>query len=171
MLRWAFFSRLYSVGSRSAGGKKGGAAASAPQKQQFRKKQKDALARAASATTSVTHKESLTDALFPKATEEGSQAAKVLSSEALSDRAAISKAWSRLTMMQMHAESAWEDQFLKSKLAAQHELQRVSPELAQAARQLDYSLPPVHRRIPTETPPEKFPFSVMISDGLNTINS
>lgn len=133
----------------------------APQKQQFRKRQKDAIARASarafSPTTTV--RDSLTAALFHVTNESEGRQHDV---SCLDERAVISKAWSRLQMLRLHAQSSWERAFLQGKLDAMAELERVSPELARDANEIDYSLPPLHRRIPTDTPPDttKFPFSM-----------
>jgi hypothetical protein len=165
------FRRYYAGGGpgKSSVAKKAGAAASGPQKQQFRKKQKDALARAAAVTSSVSQKESLVDALFPRAGEVASQSQTVVPREVLKERATIAKAWSRLNMMRTHEDSSWEHAFLQSKLEASKQLLQVSPKLAQIAHEIDYSLPPIHRRMPTETPPKKFPFSMEV-DSIGQLN-
>lgn len=145
----------------------------AKQKQQFRKRQKDALARAsATVPPSGGHREALVSALFARtkrvpddtaeaSVESGDAAAGALS-KVVDDRAVIGKAWSRLRMLQLHAQSTWERAFLQSRLEAMAELHNVSPALALVARELDYSIPPLHRRLPTDTPPEpsKFPFTM-----------
>jgi len=139
---------------------------SAPQKQQFRRRQKDAISRASARTfvPTTTVRDSLTAALF-QVTNENEE--KQNGASCLDERAVISKAWSRLQMLRLHAQGSWERAFLQSKLDAIAELERVSPELAKAADEIDYSLPPLHRRIPTDTPPEttKFPFSMTMGLG------
>lgn len=145
--------------------------AAVKQKQQFRKRQKDALARASVTSPSVnSHRDALISALFVRDGEtakgaeaidaEGHDTALTQTSNVLDDRAVIGKAWSRFRMLQLHAQSTWERAFLQSRLDAMAELQQTSPELARLAREIDYSIPPLHRRIPTDTPPEpsKFPF-------------
>lgn len=143
------------------------------QKQQFRKRQKDALARAsATSPSSNSHRDALISALFSRdgetakgagtmeVEEHDASASMVPTSKTLDDRAVIGKAWSRLRMLQLHAQSTWERAFLQSRIEAMAKLQQVSPELARLACAIDYSIPPLHRRIPTDTPPEpsKFPF-------------
>lgn len=133
----------------------------APQKQQFRKRFKEATAVAASRSASNTfsQRDMLTDALFSVTNDKVPN----LDKRSLDERAIISKAWSRLQMLRMQQQSSWERAFLEAKMHAMDELKVVSPELAQAAWEVDYSIPPVHRRIPTETPPSpsKFPFVML----------
>lgn len=143
---------------------KGGSGGKAmPQKQQFRKRFKDAVAAAAASqtggTAQLTQREALTDALFKVTNAQAPEA----ESEVISQRAFISKAWSRWQMMQLHGQSQWERALVQSKIEAMQELQKVSPELARIARVPDYSIPPAHRRLPTETPPDpaKFPLSML----------
>ena len=130
-------------------------------KQQLRKRFKEASA-AARGPAPVTQKEALTEALFAVPSE----ARPTQSAEVLEQRAVISKAWSRLQMLRVQAQSSWERAFLQSKLRAMAALEEVSPELAEAARGIDYSIPPTHRRIPTETPPDpaKFPFGMTVTE-------
>lgn len=133
----------------------------APQKQQFRKRFKEATAAAmaSGSNTIVTQKSILTDALFTITNENGP----LQDEQTLEERAVISKAWSRMQMLRTHCQSSWERTFLQSKIQSMEELSAVSPELAQAAREIDYTVPPAHRRLPTETPPspDKFPYMMM----------
>lgn len=145
------------------------AAKSVPQKQQFRKRFKDAVAAAAASqtggTTQLTQREALTDALF-KVTNVQTPPSAEADSEVIAQRAFISKAWSRWQMMQLHGQSQWERALVQSKIDAMRELEKVSPELAKIARAPDYSIPPAHRRLPTETPPDpaKFPLSMLSTE-------
>lgn len=131
----------------------------APQKQQFRKRQKDAHARA-SASTPTSQREALTSALFEVTNE------KEPGEGCLDERAVISKAWSRMQMLRLHAQCKWERAFCQSKIDAMAELSNASPDLAAKAFEVDYGIPPLHRRIPTDTPPEpsKFPFVMQRAD-------
>jgi hypothetical protein len=126
-------------------------------KQQFRKRFKEAnAAQSSSSAPATTQREALTEALFTNNNEQ----TPLKDAETLEQRAIISKAWSRMQMLRQHSQSSWERTFLQSKLRAMDELQAISPELANLAKIVDYSIPPAHRRIPTETPPNpsKFPF-------------
>lgn len=131
----------------------------APAKQQFMKRRKEMARRPAVPTASL--KETLTESLF----EGTNQRVPGADAETLQQRATIGKAWSRLQMVRLHAQSSWERAFLQSKLHALEELRKVSPKLGEAASAIDYTLPPSHRRLPAETPPhpEKFPYSMSVA--------
>lgn len=139
---------------------------SAPARQQFRKRIKDAvaIARPGGAASPQNQREALTEALFSVSNEN------VPPRDArteLEQRREIATAWSRVAMAQLQEQTAWERGLLRSKMQALDELQAVCPELAQHACQIDYSIPPAHRRIPTDTPPDptKFPYRMSSLDG------
>lgn len=75
-------------------------------------------------------------------------------------RLVIEAAWKRYEAKLQAERDAWEAAFVRSKLNALHELRQVSEKLYLAAVQPDYSLPPIHRRMATFSPPdpERFPF-------------
>ncbi|PJF17931.1 hypothetical protein PSACC_02221 [Paramicrosporidium saccamoebae] len=135
----------------------------APQKQQFRKRFKEAAAAATmgSGESPSTQRDALTEALF-SVTNKNSPAE---DASTVDERVVISKAWSRMQMLRVQSQSSWERKFLDSKAQAMKELRAVSDDLYRAARMVDYSIPPAHRRIPTDTPPrpDKFPY-VMITN-------
>lgn len=133
------------------------AKATLPQKQQFRKRFKEATQVQDAGSNANTQREALIGALFKVQNSAGDEAKDVTGME---QRALIAKAWSRLQMLRLHAQTTWELSFVASKLDAIKELRKISPELATMAEEIDYSIPPTHRRILTDTPPHpsKFPF-------------
>lgn len=83
--------------------------------------------------------------------------------EILEKRKVIEKAWSQVQMLRHKEQSLYEKNFLDSKHEAMEKLKELSPSLYSAALKIDYSLPPVERRLPTSTPPKKLPFSCSFS--------
>lgn len=136
---------------------------SAPAKQQFRKRIKDAvaIARPPGGALPQNQKEALTEALFSVSNE---NVPPHDASTELEQRREIAVAWSRVKMTQLQEQTRWEREFLRSKMRALDELQKISPELALHAQQMDYSIPPAHRRIPTDSPPDpaKFPYQMTV---------
>lgn len=151
-------------------GKKAKPASRLPaQKQTLRKKQKEEAYKSISDVPS-NQKDMLTEALFTPNNESSNNTNELMVTEkVLDERATISKAWSRLQMLRQQTTSSWERAYLQSKMDAMKELRIVSLELADAANEIDYSLPPSHRRIPTDTPPDpsKFPFTMSILHNNN----
>lgn len=78
--------------------------------------------------------------------------------EELTRRAVIAKSWSKWTMLKQHHMSFQEAQFIKSKIRALEELQRVSPVLAEKATEISYEPAPLTIKIAAETRPNVLPF-------------
>jgi hypothetical protein len=76
-------------------------------------------------------------------------------------RKIIDEAWKRHEENRIGAMTAWEEEFIRGKLKAMKELEEISPRLFAAAIKIDYSLPPVYRRIATATPPHPDKFPIM----------
>ena len=79
------------------------------------------------------------------------------SAEELERRQIIAKAWSRYCGTKDKAQQMHEYFFMTSKVQALTELNKLSPELAKKAQEIDYKLPP-QRRMPSLYPPSKLPF-------------
>lgn len=73
-------------------------------------------------------------------------------------RELIAKSWSRWTMLQLHKESEFEANFVRSKIRAMEELQAISPILAEKASEISYESAPVSIKPAAETKPDKLPF-------------
>lgn len=76
-------------------------------------------------------------------------------------REVIETAWRRHEANRRAEMLAWEHCFLEGKVKALNGLREVSPRLFALATRLDYSLPPVYRRLATFTAPhpDKFPIT------------
>jgi hypothetical protein len=74
-------------------------------------------------------------------------------------RTVIEAAWERHEANRRARQESWETSLVQSKIKALEALREVSELLFQRAVRIDYSLPPVYRRMATLTPPdpEKFP--------------
>lgn len=134
--------------------------ASAPSKQVFMKKMKESRSASASSQVGVNRVAPLTAALFnvdPQVKEAAVQARS--NPQEQQRRELIEAAWRRHEANRKHAQAEWEAAYVQGKMEAMQELQKVSGRLYQMACRVDYSLPPVHRRMATLTPPhpEHFP--------------
>lgn len=76
-------------------------------------------------------------------------------------RAIIEAAWKRHEANRQAERQTWENWFMEGKVKALNGLRDVSPRLFALATRLDYSLPPVYRRLATFTAPhpDKFPIT------------
>ncbi len=103
----------------------------------------------------------LTQALFSvdPACREAAEASRANPAE-MRRRQIIDIAWEHHESQRAAEQSQWESNFIRSKMEALTELRKVSEILYNYAIQLDYSLPPVHRRMPTLTPPHPDHFPI-----------
>ena len=141
-----------------AGGKKAVANKNAkPDKQKFMKKQKQAASKEMAATRKsggADRSVPFSRALF---TVENKSPDMIESEEAIR-RELISKSWSRWTMLNLHRETQFEANFIRSRIKAMEALQTVSPVLAENASEVLYESAPITIRPAAETNPEKLPF-------------
>jgi len=133
-------------------------------KQVFMKKMKDNKAAAAATRPGmigVNRTAPLTQALFSvdPACRRAADASRADGKE-MEMRKVIEAAWRRHEEGRRAEQASWEVCFVEGKVRALNELKAVSPRLFATAMTINYSLPPVYRRMATLTPPapDKFPF-------------
>ncbi len=158
-LQLMLFSQLRRLFASTASKSKTAASKSVkPEKQKFMKKQKLAAAR----DSTVSKRGNSADRASPFITalfETETTNAPPQELEELQRRTLIAKSWSKWKMLQLHSQSLWEKRFLESKMRAMHELNQISPVLAERASQLVYEPAPVSLKPPSETLPIDLPFS------------
>ena len=128
-----------------------------PEKQKFMKKQKLAASKemaAAKRSGGNDRSAPFARALF----NVENKSADIIENEELLRRQLIAKSWSRWTMLKLHKESEFEAKFVKSRIRAMEELQKISPVLAERAAQISYDAAPITIKPAAEIKPEKLPF-------------
>lgn len=128
-----------------------------PEKQKFMKKQKQAASKemaTARKSGGIDRAAPFARALFTV----DNQNSEIIGPEEFLRRKMIAKSWSRFTMLQLHKESEFEANFLKSRMKALQELQQISPVLAEKASEIYYEAAPITIKPASETKPDTLPF-------------
>lgn len=121
---------------------------------------------AAAITDKGANKAALTSALFPNIVPKSTDRTLQRKTEEYNEfppieqKTTIAKGWSRFKTEHLHFQTYSESQNAKGKLLAIEALKNICPELARRSTTYDYTLPPINRRVLTDTSTIKLPFSV-----------
>lgn len=148
------FRSNFATATKSAPKKAVGNKNAKPEKQKFMKKQKLAASKEMAAARRGGGNDR--SAPFARALfNVDNQIPEFIDQEETLRRQLIAKSWSRWSMLQLHKESEFEANFVKSKIRAMKELQEISPVLAEMASQVSYEPAPITIKPAPETKPDK----------------